>query len=832
MMTVEGSQSQDVSSHFNGNTTPTRKNLFEVFQSRTVTEALAVLESGAAVNVSSDDLLWLRKSSVNSSRAQIQEELQSSSDPALVTEGRDIELKDKVLKIYLNAEKSVRTIKAIDEWECFDYCVTEVGGIAIDSVPLSSPSEVSTTCPLSSPSEVSCPLSSLSELSITCTSIPSTGEASQFHSVPVPSPSQCLVSIHQSIHCNASLALVGKVKIQLKSKSCGDDNVILGDAVILTSDFHASVESYGGWSEPAAFDIVPSAYSDLQTGAYVKVSVRRGTVDAAFMDDRCNEQQKRIREIMGWISRFNSELSAEELGSCISMSANILVGGESLLHAAVRLEDYQLVEDLLVLGAKPEVRGEKFSSAVELALSMLVDCRQEEHKAILEDIVNILHAHLERANTNIAAQSEENGATFFAEPMAVSSGALPVLSTSSITTMVDTSTLPVTNGEDVLVADTLSYRQIMVDKKEGRATESKTTDSGSSVSSSQSMTSIQKHTPLYSLPTVNADLWVLPPYMCASRCSHHERSKNGCYSCKEDRERGSCKFIHIHKPWGTMLSGLLGQCLGANGGISFEFHRHVQDFSRTLTLKDSHGDKWVTAKYVTTRLPGGISPRGRQDIIFVEGDDSKVSDQGLHWYKTSDAALCALEKTVFVTFWALRCNLRPLPDACGPSLLLPAFGTKKRSHPQDLSHYTPNKRPSRQEQAMASNVNADLQHSYYGKGDVQHSGDETGVDDHSHDMEREASTGSCFYVRMQGIPWNVSLYDIKDFLQRYNVYPSQIVMIMNKERLFSGIVNMRFSSETNAQRSLLLSGEFMGTRYVELRMSHIGEFQSALASHL
>ena len=68
---------------------------------------------------------------------------------------------------------------------------------------------------------------------------------------------------------------------------------------------------------------------------------------------------------------------------------------------------------------------------------------------------------------------------------------------------------------------------------------------------------------------------------------------------------------------------------------------------------DTHGREWHTAKYSSVQQGYAVE----QHVIFAEGNGGVINNQGVWWYQSKEKALHALQKTVYVTFWALPCSL-------------------------------------------------------------------------------------------------------------------------------------------------------------------------------
>lgn len=107
---------------------------------------------------------------------------------------------------------------------------------------------------------------------------------------------------------------------------------------------------------------------------------------------------KRIHSILGWIDRFNNDdLTADELHR-IKLSVNLLVNELSLLHAALAIGDYKVVEEMLRLGANPLLAVPKEGTAIEFARKLLSD---EGNKRLLCDEALHMDKILDRMRSSV-----------------------------------------------------------------------------------------------------------------------------------------------------------------------------------------------------------------------------------------------------------------------------------------------------------------------------------------------------------------------------------------------------------------------------------------------
>lgn len=92
--------------------------------------------------------------------------------------------------------------------------------------------------------------------------------------------------------------------------------------------------------------------------------------------------------------------------------------------------------------------------------------------------------------------------------------------------------------------------------------------------------------------------------------------------------------------------------------------------------------------------------------------------------------------------------------------------------------------------------------------------------------DRKDQNDGAFMVRLRGLPWEATEDDVKEFLKKANVAADEIFIGSQKGRA-TGEAFARFPSEENRISALSLSGQHIGSRYIEMFVSSLKERESA-----
>lgn len=92
--------------------------------------------------------------------------------------------------------------------------------------------------------------------------------------------------------------------------------------------------------------------------------------------------------------------------------------------------------------------------------------------------------------------------------------------------------------------------------------------------------------------------------------------------------------------------------------------------------------------------------------------------------------------------------------------------------------------------------------------------------------DRKDPNDGTFMVRLRGLPWEATEEDVKEFLKKANVSADEIFIGSQKGRA-TGEAFAKFSSEENRAAALSLSGQHIGSRYIEMFASTLKERESA-----
>ncbi|GKY93752.1 hypothetical protein MPSEU_000342300 [Mayamaea pseudoterrestris] len=765
-----GGTLEDASTALVHKTRPGRQELFAAFQTQGIKETIMLLEEGAAIDVSRNDLDWIRKKAVKPRLDEVKSKFERTNDVILLPEIRDLVLKDKVMKIYANAEDAVRLAKAMKSWVCCEFCVETLDMEDLQVLAQQQPSDIY--------------LKWSSQIKV--------AGVSESRRLKIANVIDGRTSETSCLHHNCCLDRDGKFDLFLVSKALDEKTKILGTATVARSDLCTSKLT---WDEPIALKFVPTTGSEVP-GATVKIRVRRTLLSLDFIESMRSTERTKIKEIADWIQRFNDDLSHEK-GFDSKLSFNVQVAGESLLHAAVHLEDPELVDELICLGSRSGNNCK--TSPLALALDM-AEGSKDDRSAVLAKIVAVLRRHCSREAASPTQENLLNDETTcrLTEP-AIAAVELSGLAASSEPAffLSDCTKLPAVARNEPPSAQTPGHLFLNADgESDGNVSPITFEDLSLQVPdikhpahSRTSNTNTWQHFEPSNLPNVEVD-WITPTSFLPFRCWYHEM--NGSRCTRRTSRRDGCKHLHINRPWGPLWDDLWSECNG-DSGIPFECHLNVQENSHFLEEKGANGVLWYTAKFSTAKDFGCTD----QDIIFAEGSGYR-SVQGVYWYETREDAYKALEKTVYATVWAARHNYHPMDGISGPCSLLPAFNYKQRRVPVSPS---------------TANANQPYNQHY-----TEHQGTNISLSSRS-----EKGSQNMSVVRVTGLPPSAIEADICRFFQIRHLCPSQIQLIYDGYGRATREAEVSFSNEAEAIRALQVDGCLMGCVAITVKPGLTGQ---------
>lgn len=598
---------------------PTKNDLFEATQTKTFLETIRLLENGAASAIDcEDDLQMMLKQCVKPALEAINSQVQAQPrDQALLVKQRDLLLKSKLLKIYMEFEHAVRSSKALKKWTKFE--------LYINGAELSYGSAIS-------------------EGELIVEQRINIGQHDESHlrlsSIPI--------ARHVKLR-NAKLHSM-KVNLTLEPRTCeirlshrsSTETRTLGSVILTTSDLHDiwshNTTGTGKW-HLCKCGIVPSFKSPLKSGT-LAVSIRKGEMDFEILRKKRDSATQTFKTALTWMKRFNLEdLTEYERREC-PLSANVRIANQSILHAAVLLEEPELVRDLITLLNDSGTHRKTVASARALAHSMAEgeECivgsdkstkdhsaptlalqtghrHSQERRKRLASIINILKQHI---------HSNE--------------------STNSLSLSCEVTESDAADGSPNLNQSAL---------RDVPPTTKKVIHNGPTTATARLPVSAATHTGKASTVPVEVDLesWVLPQ-KSRKFCCHFQYSKRGCLNSLT-----KCPFVHVHLPWGS--SELERLWLKCKHLFKIDFRKAVDPHSEYLEQRSVDKRKtWYTAKYHSQTARRNDVSHGLH-IIFAEGGPSQLNRQGFSWYNTRRDAQDALERTVFVTFWATHRGIKP-----------------------------------------------------------------------------------------------------------------------------------------------------------------------------
>lgn len=291
-------------------------------------------------------------------------------------EGKELEnfaRLQKLLNIYIHAETVVASARSLKQWGRYEINVESIDGLA--------PSYSSLEC--------------LEGTLRGVVSFSAKGHKQQLGTLPdqkisdyvyyksdIVTPGQG--ATRYLVHHNPGIPDERRqIAIELYSDDC-----YLGSVTLLCGEISSLCTQF---KKPYTLEkeIVYDSNSQ-SSGAKINFSIQKTDLKRGYLAEKRQVASNKLKEVIGWIRRFNSETN-NALSGHICAADNV-----SLLHAAILFQEPKLVERLMKLGANPYSQS-SMGSAMALALNMsdsnYKQC-SEERKA-LESILKILQGHFD-----------------------------------------------------------------------------------------------------------------------------------------------------------------------------------------------------------------------------------------------------------------------------------------------------------------------------------------------------------------------------------------------------------------------------------------------------
>ena len=392
---------------------------------------------------------------------------------------------------------------------------------------------------------------------------------------------------------NDSLSDNRKVKVELRLRG-GNAPVPLGSVYIKLSELHKKCPPDREWKHLS----VAATSSDTMIEANLNISARRTATDRDMVEVKRRGMLEKLKEVLDWIEQWNLENSLAEHSPAM-LSANIRAGEQlSLVHAALYLHDCELMERVLQLGGNSKAA---FSLARNMADGTAEAYNEDgnvdpadwkrSRRAIFEKIVALLQHYSHKAAEAQADSGEEPAASKNA--------------TDSKDFNDSPAELEAFGGGALMPAEDIA------------------------------------------LPILPNPTWATTDLKWFWLCKDWE--KDHCCS----RGTAHCKYLHLHRPWGSKLPELIRNAK-AYPLLDYKEYSYKKDCVQ-IKRDDTLGRLWFTAAY-EDRGPG----RTNQFIYYAEGGEAaRISKQGVSWYPTEENAKAALYNVVEASQWAQRQGITP-----------------------------------------------------------------------------------------------------------------------------------------------------------------------------
>jgi len=515
-------------------------------------DAILLLEEGAAANMSKE---------LDKMRKAVKEKLGTLRHGHGTLEHWRFEMMDTLVKICINIEHYLKQSKALKSWLCFDVELAQIDNVC-----------VRTSCPLDV---------SGSKFGVKAVFYVRDKTETWEYEAKVFQKTIAYTNPHNRL-LNYNLALPDlqrKLQFQFVGLS-SRGTVELGSATLELSELHQKCKPNGEWSDIT----IQGAGRHLLHKTTLKIKVRRNLEnEGRLRHDKKMETLQKVQEWVRKIHSFNKNLAKRQMGK---LSANIRIGHGSLLQAAVYLENIELVEELVGMGADPMAKTTSMGgSALQLAMNLSDGKEKKNSDAVpVTAIVNALQGRPAQVQAPI-------------HPAQLHSYALAPHQASHA----PRAQIHAANNHNL--ARAAPY-------KVGRPAQ---------------------------LPTLDRT-WLIPQDLRQRVCRFQESTASGC------RSRGSsvpkkCFFIHICKQIGPQLEEIWERSSKQLPMDPTNFYNSAQ----IRQEKDSLGHMWYTA--ALGRNLG--KPNENRDVFLAEGGlTGERAPSGVWWYPSENAAREALAKVV------------------------------------------------------------------------------------------------------------------------------------------------------------------------------------------
>ena len=595
-----------------------------------VQTVVQLLEAGAAAELSTRNLQPLRDG-LKDAREELTKNGWAAGDAVVKSNGK----KDKLLKIYMTSDYAVTTTKSLKNWVSFEILIEGVVGIPVHDFPHveGSPNYVYAE-----------PVAILDKAKPEPLAAPPKSPLSASVTFPVASPYRMR---HNSI---MEAGRILQINVLLGGEN-GPDRLLGSAWVPMSHLYNRCSQNSEKWYQEDV-DVRPEGGSSLESSCKVKIRARRQEPDKLWLKKKRGDEASRIQSILDWIERFNEDLDEDERQHC-HLTANVRVGGLSLLHAAVFLEDYGLVDALLSRGADPSAKSQRAGSALSLALKMAEgqvektsggasvdeDVWRHARRSRLEDITELLRKYgrlRDGGNDDIFVpglsdlENMENGSDTDNEMQKYDKIDLPLQKKG---------TMPLSEPE----ANAEAYRIIAEPEFDGLDDERPNGLHQNTRKNDPTHPTERNLLPDHAGETGEAGVMRnILPHLQAHWLEIPKVKKCNYFNKNECRYGLKCNNWHVQDPLGDNLSKVCTKLAKRASG------HHFTKCTRFRESYDKNGKLWHTAGYRDDE---------HKVIFYAErGRRGKQNAQGVWWYPSQDDADESLRKVITISAMIHREN--------------------------------------------------------------------------------------------------------------------------------------------------------------------------------
>lgn len=520
---------------------------------------------------------------------------------ALQDKLKDFQLKKKLLKIFINLVFYVNHARFLEDWETIQFFIDKVHNLHLSSQRnnnITSPVFCRTTYD-GKKQELFNPAQPFAQGITWDGGMKLASNSSCRQNFPC-----CTVRYNEMLNNNPSI-IIDLIMKDLEHNECQLGTASLSKKTVRELIGHL-IKAGRGHKKRRKLTSDISSTQFLENGAKIELTLLKLDCDKDFESRKNLDNQRKLKNVIDWIQEFNIETAQFVEGGDNLLDYNICAqncNGFTLLHAAIYIQDPDMVKRLLKLGADPRMLCAE-GTAFDLS-QMLFEHHKQYNNCFpgSVDVLNVMEAFADVSGKDDAFSNKS----------------------------IDETTPDIRRYEQ---SDKAFGEEFDIDLQRSSTSVVETLEIKSKTCNCAENKSYDEY-----LPIVADTDWMIT---------------NGTVRCKNFNQPtgcplgSKCKDSHVHNPVGALL-----KCVEL---ISIkELFNAVNDKRiTTINILGKNGKIYYTAAY-----------KSLTNVIYYseKGRDWEQSKQGLYWYRDAVSAEDAVRRVVVAARYSLdQVSLPDLPN--------------------------------------------------------------------------------------------------------------------------------------------------------------------------